>query len=87
MKMRAAEGLAGRLEESLPEFEVTAVPWADEREEWIVTVWDDGVVVVDIFGLRSGAYLLRRVGRGKVVGRGTVEEIPAMVRKAAGVKT
>ena len=87
-----AEHLRDELEPLLPEFEVTAVPWHNEgpKDEWIVTVWADseggfGEALLDIFGARSwGAeptFVLRKIGRGRVLGRtGSVAGIPALVR-------
>jgi hypothetical protein len=81
MNMHSADHLREELEPLLPDNEITSVPWKSENGEWIVTVWDDGEVLVDIFDLGNGEYMLRKLGLGREVGRVTVvEDIPTLVK-------
>lgn len=90
MRQAEADRLADTLGEALPEFEVSAAPWSDERGEWIVTVWAEESVLVDVFWTGSAVrseYLLRKVSLGDEVGRAEdVAGIAALVRAhVAGV--
>lgn len=82
MKMHEADYLREELAPRLPDFEVTAVPWADDEGEWIVTVWDEGEALLDVFE-NYGTYTLRRVGAGAVLGKTkSLARLPKLVRGA-----
>lgn len=87
MHQHTADQLAAELDPLLPEdeLEVTAVPWANEgpRDEWIVSAWLDGDILVDVFGVRD-RYLVRKPARGAQVGSAaTTAEIVELIRQAA----
>lgn len=89
MNKADADVLRNALEPLLPDYEVTSVPWSNEspKAEWIVTVWEDDEVLLDLFGFGrypNMEYVARRVGRGREVFRAkSPEAIATAVKEGA----